>query len=99
MKIHFERTGGFAGRKLETTVDSDELPSAETERLAGMIERARFFDLPRSLESRAEGADLFRYVLTVEAAGRAHTIRASEVTAPEELRPLLDWLAARARGA
>jgi hypothetical protein len=97
MKIHFERTGGFAGLKLRTTVDSESLPRREAERLERLLARSHFFELPLSLEGRTPGADRFHYRVTVESGGRTHTVRTSDAALPEELRPLVEWLAVRVK--
>ena len=44
MKIYFERSGGFTGRKLRATVDSADLPAGEADRLETMLARAHFFE-------------------------------------------------------
>ena len=97
MRIHFRRTGGFAGMRLEVTVDSSELPGEEVERLRLLVRKAHFFELPDALEGAAPGADRFSYTLTVESGGRAHTVHASDAAIPDDMRPLLQWLQDAAR--
>ena len=46
MKIHFERSGGFLGRELSTSVDTNDLPPEKALRLLEVLEDADFFTLP-----------------------------------------------------
>ncbi len=96
MRIDFERTGGFAGLRLATTVDTDDLPVEEANELRQLVETAHFFALPPTLKSTA-GADRFVYKLTVEAEVRQHSVEVGEGAAPDSLRPLIDRLTTLAR--
>lgn len=95
MRISFERSGGFAGMTLRRTVDTDELPPDEAERVRGLVEGADFFALPAA-GAAGRGADRFQYVVEVEHAGRRHAVQVGE-DAPPGLQPLLDYLTRLAR--
>jgi hypothetical protein len=97
MKIRFERSGGFAGMLVTTTVDTEALAPEEAQQLRLSIEEADFFALPRKLTAPSPGADHFQYNITVESEGRRHTIETTDVAAPEALRPLLRRLTRLAR--
>lgn len=99
MRVHFERSGGFAGMRMAATIDSQTLSSEEAGALRQMVEAAGFFDLPVTIAAPQPGADRFLYRLTVEVEGREHTIEVSDAAVPTSLRPLLDWLTAAARKA
>ena len=45
MKIQFERSGGVAGMRMTTTVNTETLPAAEAQMLREMVDKAKFFDL------------------------------------------------------
>jgi len=92
MRVLFERSGGFSGRKIQGSLDSSMLPSSEARRLSRLIEQARFFELPPILESTEPGADRFNYRVTVESEQGRHTVEASEAAVPGPMRPLLDFL-------
>lgn len=92
MRIVFERTGGFAGRKIQGSIDSSMLPVAEARRLTRLIEQSRFFELPPVLEPAHPAADRFSYRVTVESEQGRHTVEASEAAVPSPMRPLLDYL-------
>jgi hypothetical protein len=97
MRIRFQRTGGFAGTRLELDLDSSTLPPDEARKLEKLLKDARFFDLPEHLRAERSGADRFEYRVTIESAERSHTIQAGEGALPATLRPLLDFLARSAR--
>lgn len=97
MRIIFERTGGFTGIALRTTVQTEALPETEADELCGMVDSASFFDLPTTIRSPARGADQFEYRLTVEADQRRHTIQVGDTAAPDSLQPLLRRLTLLAR--
>jgi hypothetical protein len=92
MRILFERSGGFAGRKIQGSLDSSMLPISEARRLTRLVEQSRFFDLPPVLEAKEPGADRFNYRVTVESEQGRHTVEASEAAVPGAMRPLLDFL-------
>ena len=97
MRIHFERTGGFAGMRMTAVVNTESLSPEEACDLREMLDTAGFFDLPAAITSPTPGADRFHYKLTVEAEGRRHTVDVGEAAVPETLRPLIQQLTAFAR--
>ena len=88
MRIEFERSGGFAGMQLATSVDTSDLAPRDAELLEDAVEAAAFFKLPRRLVSAAPGADRFQYDLVVEE---------GEATIPDTLRPLIEHMSVLAR--
>lgn len=92
MRLLFERTGGFAGMKLQRAFDFDELPPGDAKQLDALVRKARFFDLPPHLKSPSPGPDRFHYKLTIENEAGIRTVEASEACVPDEMRPLIDWL-------
>jgi hypothetical protein len=97
MKISFERTGGFAGIRLATTVDSATLTPEEAAQLRTLVDNAKFFALPAKIKATAPGADRFQYAVTIETPNQRHTVTVDEGAAPPELRPLLNWLTTAAK--
>jgi hypothetical protein len=100
MKIYFERSGGFLGREISTTVDTTELPPELALQLLTIVEDTDFFTLPEPPASELEslpGADQMCYRVTVEVAGVQHTIEASDTSTPPELEPLIAELSRWAR--
>lgn len=97
MQIQFERSGGFGGLRLATTVETSTLPEEEAQAVEQELQAANFFDLPAQIPST--GADQFQYLLTVRAGDSEHTVEVGESALPEELRPLVQRLSRLARRA
>jgi hypothetical protein len=95
-KIFFERSGGFMGRKVTATIDLDELPGDQAKTLEELLDEADFFELPANL-TRPPMPDSFTYNITVSSAEKQHSVRVSDATAPDDLRPLLEQLNKLAR--
>jgi hypothetical protein len=98
MRIHFKRSGGFAGMPLTATIDVDVLSPTESQHLRQLIEAAEFFTLPTVMTASVPGGDRFQYTLTIETPERQHTVEIHEGAAAPALRPLLEWLTTAARG-
>lgn len=92
MHIEFSRTGGFAGIRLATSVDTDDLPADQASSLDQLIHDAAFFDLPEKLVPEKPAPDRFEYQLKVVAAKESHSIVVSDAACPQSLRPLLNYL-------
>lgn len=99
MNISFERTGGFAGRQLKYRVNSDELSQADRNDLEQLVNAAGFFDLPEQIKAPPGAADVFQFNITLEDGERTHTVEVDQTVVPETLKPLLQWLGARASSA
>ena len=91
--ITFERSGGFLGQNIHLDLDLDTIPAQEALKLMHQIQRSDFFKLPENRDVQP-GPDEFLYAITVEAGPARHSIRASDSTMPEVLRPLVDTLSA-----
>ncbi|MGH2653895.1 MAG: protealysin inhibitor emfourin [Actinomycetota bacterium] len=96
MQIEFQRSGGYAGNVLATSVDTGELPDPEADELTQLVERA---DLP-ALAGRPRGPgrpDRFQYDLVVTVEDGRYEVTLGEAEVPETARPLLDRLVELAR--
>jgi hypothetical protein len=96
MQIYFERSGGFMGLRLKTSVDTADLATEEAQELEQALDAAEFFDLPSNLEVQGD-ADRLIYKLSVVTTDQEHTAVFTDESAPEELRPLLRRLTLMAR--
>lgn len=97
MRIHFERSGGFTGMIVKTSIDTEQILPEEAQPLLESIHATRFFELPERITAGKEGADQFQYQITVEEGGKKHTVILSEAGAPDELRPVLHQMTLLAR--
>jgi len=92
MRVRFERSGGFAGITLGRDFDSSSLPAEQVAELTRLVAEARFFELPAVIASAKSGADLFQYSISVEDGEQTHRVEFVQGSAPEHLRPLVQWL-------
>ena len=93
MKIRFVRTGGFAGLRLQTTVDTDALPPARASEILQLMRSAGVLDSQPAAPRRQGLPDQFEYHLSVEShtwGTRDLVLAESDVT--EDMKPLLDHL-------
>lgn len=89
--IRFERTGGFAGLQLSTTIDANNLEPPEVERLEKELQQAQFFELPPQI--KAQGAiDQFIYLIDATWEDKHNTVEVGEAAAPEQLCSLIEHL-------
>jgi hypothetical protein len=102
MRIVFTTSGGFApiaSLNAPLTLDVSSLPERERQDLEQLVERMAFFELP-ARRPRPQPADARTYTITIEDAGRSHTITVTDPLPAGDLRVLVDrlrWHAAVAR--
>ncbi len=97
MQIYFERSGGFAGIRFHTTVNTDELPPQEAAPIEELVREVRFFELPERIQESEGHRDVFYYRLTVTDGGHSHTVEMSSSNIPDDLQPLVQELMQIAR--
>ncbi len=97
MRVSFERSGGFAGITMRTTIEEKDLAPDEAQKLRQLVEGVDFFNLSKRMMPRSPRPDRFQYELSLEESGREHTVTMSEETLPEKLKPLVSWLMEKAR--
>ena len=96
MRINFERSGGFAGMRITTTVDTQSLPADQASELNQLVASSGFFNLPATIPSTG-GADQYTYTVTISDQGRQHTVVVKDGSIPPALQPLLQRLTGLAR--
>ncbi|NDJ16949.1 protealysin inhibitor emfourin [Myxacorys almedinensis] len=97
MRVTFERSGGFAGLMLTTSLDTATLPPSEANQLRQFVQAANFFQLPTEMSSASQ-PDRFQYDIAIDDGKRHHAVRVGESSVPESLRPLIDWCMEKVRG-
>jgi hypothetical protein len=90
--VRYRRTGGFAGMTLSAEAPLDDLPDD----LRSLLHATDLNAVAAG--SPAPGADRFQHELVVEQAGGEQRAVLGEHELPDDLKPLVDWLAAKARG-
>lgn len=78
------------------TIDLDDLPDDKAKIFNGLLDKADFFELPADLTQPAM-PDAFTYNITVFSDEGQHSVRVSDTTASDDLRPLLEELSRQAR--
>lgn len=99
VQLETESTGlaYFPGLARPVSLDGDQLPPDEAAELARLVDAARFFDQPAETESPSSPTrDVRRYALTVDAGGRQHTVRMSDLSADPNLRALVEYVRQKA---
>ncbi len=99
MQIYLKRSGGFAGRNVQVSLDTTSLPNAEAEALKNLLQSAEFADLPseNAEMTGGPGADQFTYELTIVDQATERTVCFSESEAPAEIDQFLRQLMILAR--
>ncbi|MBC7878511.1 MAG: hypothetical protein H7Y59_15175 [Anaerolineales bacterium] len=91
MQIIFERTGGIMGRKVSVSLDLDEMPSDQSTTLRRLVDESDLFTLDEE-PIKTSRPDEFIYTITITTKTIQQTVRASDTSLPESLRPLLNEL-------
>ena len=92
MLVSLERSGGFTGRRVTSSVDTDELPAEQ------VAEALRALDaLASAPPAPAAAGSQPRYRLTVNRASGQQVVDVLESQVPAALRPLLAELVRRAQ--
>jgi hypothetical protein len=94
MHIDFESSGGYANIRLAYRANTAELPPEVASTLLRLIESSRVFELQQSdiASSKSGPPDVLSYKLTLHDVNKETSLSFNDVTAPEELRPLLSLL-------
>jgi hypothetical protein len=96
--ISFKRTGGAMGREIAVDFDLNEMPANMSQRLQNLITESNFFATPVLNEALSK-PDEFEYTVTIDAGNSKHTIRTTDTSMPESLRPLIEDLTVLAKTA
>jgi hypothetical protein len=91
-RIKFERTGGFAGMRLASDFELDDLPEDQAAQLCELLDDVDFDELPENLMKGNPVPDGFTYTITVESEEGQHTVTTSDTSAPSKMQPLLELL-------
>jgi hypothetical protein len=97
MKIVLERSGGLAGIRRTSSVSTDEMPAEEARKVADLLDKAGFYELPPVIRSTGPEADRFQYKITVEGERGTHVVQVDEAAVSPRLQPVLDWMKSFAR--
>jgi hypothetical protein len=95
MRITFVQSGGFAGMLKGCTIDAADLTADERREFESLVAAS---GLTESLERfSSAGRDLRQYEIVIEQHATVQRIVCDDRSMPESARPLVAFLAARAR--
>lgn len=95
MKVRFRQSGGFGGLSFGVDLNTSTMPRADARTLERLVERG---DVESIAAKGPEGArDLAGYEIEIEDRGRTIRLSFDDMSVPEALEPLLDFLRERAR--
>src|SRR6476619_3767975 len=97
MRLRLIRTGGAAGMRLSTTVDTQSLRAGDAQHIEELVRAADVFRLRSDSIADTTLRDHYQYELCVEEGRKEHTITVTEFAVPASLRPLVDELVKYAR--
>ena len=95
--ISFERSGGFTGISTSVEIDSQLLSYDESEELKKLIDQSDFFKWSKNDTIQVSMPDQFQYTITIEQQGEKRTVVFSDITMPDNMRPLINYLSQKAR--
>src|SRR5262245_44213025 len=93
-RIDFERSGGFAGVSLTSSVDSTQLDPAQAAELESLLDSV---EAAPAEPVSAHGADRFQYDLKVTQGGQEKSFTWGDGNLSEEQRRLVELLTEQAR--
>lgn len=100
MRIQFTTDGGlayFPGLSEPVTIDTDRLPGEDGSEIEKLVQDAHFFEQQPRSHTASGAADYRQYTITIDDAGRTHTVQVPEPIEDLSLRTLVDRLRATAR--
>jgi hypothetical protein len=98
MHVAYQRHGGLAPRLMNRGMSLDQDLTPEDARHVRALLPPEFFSLESSRDS-GRNPDMFRHEIAVTVGDRSHRVILAEDEVPASLRPLVDWLQAKASAA
>lgn len=97
MKIKFRQSGGYAGLRMGCELDTN-LNLLTTDEAAQLESLVKTSGILQSKSHRSENtADLINYEITIETKEGTHQFTFDDLTLPESVVPLLDYLQSHAK--
>jgi hypothetical protein len=95
MKIKFRQSGGYAGLRMGCDLDTNSLSTAESTQLESLVKTSGIL---QARSGRSENAaDLINYEITIETKDGIYQVKFDDLTLPESIIPLLDYLQNQAK--
>jgi hypothetical protein len=95
MKIKFRQSGGYAGLIVGCEVNTSSLSAEEAAKLSSLVEDSGI--LQATSKRTPNAADLLNYEFTIETREGMHHVSFDDLSLPESIMPLLEYLQSRAK--
>ena len=95
-QLSLRRTGGLAGVPVQASLDTRELPEADAQQILGSLDQVDLDNVEAAEDWPPGAADTFHYDLEVKRGDQTRTASFSDRQVPEELKPVVHELMARA---
>ena len=95
MKISFRPSGGYAGLIMVSEIDTDSLAAEAAAELKSLVEQSGVSQARR--KQTPNSADLLNYEITIETKKGIHQVSFDDISLPESVIPLLEYLQDRAK--
>jgi hypothetical protein len=102
VEIEFERSGGFAGIVLRSTLNTDKLIPEDRQQIESLISKSAFFSLKSdtNTDSVSAGgrrpADYLTYKITIRDGKKIQSVQTTDLTKNIELKKFVDYLSKKA---
>jgi len=96
--ISYKRTGGALGQEMAVDFNLNEMPDHTSQRLHNLILEAEFFKTPVQ-NTAMPGPDEYEYTVTIDRSNVIHTVRTTDTSMTDSLRPLIEELTELAKAA
>ena len=100
MKIHLERSGGFAGMTNSATVDTQALAPKDAKELQNLIQKSKLFERSgksaqqpgRNAITKKGAADYFTYKITIQNGDKEQSMECNDVDMQSDVKGLVDFV-------
>jgi hypothetical protein len=100
MKIHLERSGGFAGMTNSATVDTQALAPKDAKELQNLIQKSKLFErsgksaqqTSRNAITKKGAADYFTYKITIQNGNKEQSMECNDVDIQADVKGLVDFV-------
>jgi len=95
MQVRFRYSGGIVGRSFGCDIDTEALAKGDARSLLQLVKASKLHEV--GTRTSKQGRDLVNYEITIEEGRSKVSAVFDDMTAPQHIEPLLDFLRARAR--
>ena len=90
MKITFRQSGGYAGLTKGCEINTERLSPEEAQELKSLVTQSGILEAQSKQSPNV--ADVYNYLIIIETRDKTHQVSFDELSLPEEVIPLIDFL-------